>query len=80
MREMDWDEYSEKVILPLFDNMAEGWYAACKELSESLGYELAPKERCVQQFLWIWQDNEMYGWLPENIEALGMNVTHEGEW
>ena len=78
MRDMSWDEYAEKVIQPLFDNMAEGWYAGCKELSESLGFELAPKERCMQQFLWIWADNEMYDWVPQNIESLGMDVTCEG--
>ena len=79
MREMGYDEYAEKVIVPLFDKMAEGWYAACKELSESLGFELAPKERCIQQFLWIWQDNEMHEWLPENVEPLGMDVRIEDD-
>lgn len=78
MREVTWDEYAEKVILPLYDALEKGWYEGCKRLSENLGFELAPKERCLQQFLWIWQDNEMYDWMPENVNPLGLDIVPEG--
>ena len=79
MKELTFDEYAELVITPLFDSIAEGFYAGCMQVAERFGIDPPSKEECVDLALCVWQDEEMYEWVPENLASIGIDVPCE-EW
>ena len=79
MMELTYDEYGEQVIDPLFYSIADGFYEGCKEIAERFGINPPSKEQCTYLALCVWQDEEMYDWVQENLASIGIDIPCE-EW